>query len=84
MRRLHLVENIADANGITYRASEDASAFVGLMRARYALALKDRAKWLMAELGGMDQAQLADKVSGQIDHWALDFQGDVDQPGATA
>lgn len=84
MRRLHLVENIADANGIAYRASEDASAFVGLMRARYAVALKERAKWLVAELGEMDLAQLAARVSGRIDDWALNFQADAGEPGARA
>lgn len=84
MRRLHLVENVADVNGITYRASEDAPSFVGLMRSRYAVDLKERAKWLVEELGEIDQAQLAARVMGQIDHWALDFQGDVGQPESTA
>jgi hypothetical protein len=44
MRRLHLVETVHDAHGISYRAGDDASALVGLMRTQYAMALRDRAK----------------------------------------
>ena len=84
MRRLHLVDTVAEADGIAYRASEDTSAFVALMRTRYAVGLKKRAIWLVDELGDIDQAQMAARVSGQIDRWALDFQGDVSAPGATA
>src|SRR5689334_23023201 len=44
MRRLHLVDVVHDDNGISYRASDDAPAFINLLRSKYAQALKERAK----------------------------------------
>ena len=48
---------------------------------RYSKALKDRAKWLISELGGLEQAQLMERIVNQIGRWAVEFQDEVGQPG---
>jgi hypothetical protein len=80
MRRLHLIEVVHDENGIAYRASDDASAFVSLLTTTYAQGLKDRARWLIAELGDMDEAQLTKRVADQIGRWSVEFQGEDSLP----
>jgi hypothetical protein len=83
MRRLHLVETVADENGLAYRASDDVPALVGLLRTRYATALKNRARWLIAELGDLDQAELTARLADRIGRWAVEFQGEGGHPGQT-
>lgn len=80
MRRLHLVEVVHDDNGISYRASDDAPAFIGLLRTKYAQALKDRAKWLVAHLADLDEVELTQRVAEQIGRWAAEFQGEFGPP----
>jgi len=80
MRRLHLIEVVHDENGIAYRASDDASAFVSLLTTKYAQELKDRARWLIAELGDLDEAQLTQRVADQIGRWSVEFQGEDSLP----
>ena len=50
MRRLHLIDVIADEHGIVYQASDEAYSFVELMRSKYACDLKARSKWLAESL----------------------------------
>lgn len=81
MRRLHLIETVHDESGISYRASDDASAFVKLMRTNYSIALQDRAKWLISELGDLEEAQLTRRIVEHIGRWAAEFQGETDYQG---
>jgi len=80
MRRLHLIDVVHDESGIAYRASDDASAFVDLLTTKYAQGLKDRARWLIAELGDLDEAQLTKRVADQIGRWSVEFQGEDSLP----
>ena len=81
MRRLHLVDAIADERGIMYRAGDDAPALVSLMRTKYATALKDRAKWLVTELADLEEAQLTQRIASHIGRWSAEFQGEAGRPG---
>jgi len=76
MRRLHMINAIADDNGIVYQASDDASALVETMHTPYALELKIRAEWLVAKLENLTREQLADLIEKKIGHWAVEFQGE--------
>lgn len=80
MRRLHLVEVVHDENGIAYRAGDDAPAFVALLRSKYARALKERARWLIAELGDLGEVELTERVAERIGRWAAEFQGEFGPP----
>ncbi|MBF0108698.1 MAG: hypothetical protein HQL76_05945 [Magnetococcales bacterium] len=75
MRRLHLVDVVADDYGIRYQASEEAYPFVELMRSPYAQALKERAKWLAENVCTLDAHQLEKLVTEKIGRWKVEFQG---------
>lgn len=77
MRRLHMINAVADDNGIAYQASDDASALVETMHTPYALELKIRAEWLAAKLETLTSEQLADLIAEKIGRWAVEFQGEV-------
>jgi hypothetical protein len=81
MRRVHLVDAIADENGVAFRASDEAPAFVGLMRTEYAQALKERAAWLVAELADLTQEELAARIEERLDRWSMEFNSESAQGG---
>jgi hypothetical protein len=86
MRRLHLVDAVADENGIGYRASDDADAFVNLMQTDYSASLRECAEWVVSVIGVEDPATAAKARNPHLDEWVadqgvaliqLDWQGDV-------
>lgn len=83
MRQLHLVEANIDNNGITYCASEDASAFVEALRTQYSTELKECAVWLASFVGRTSESDLAALISKRIGRWAVEFQGEAGTPSAT-
>ena len=83
MRRLHMIEANVDESGITYRASEDASAFVEALRTEYSMELKDCADWLAGFVGRTPDSNLAGLISTRIDRWAVEFQGEAGTPSTT-
>ncbi len=84
MRRVHLVDAVIDEHGVAFRASDEAPAFVGLMRTPYAQALKERAAWLAAEFADLSAEELARRVERRLDRWSMEFRSDGDQPGGAA
>lgn len=83
MRRLHMIESNVGTDGITYRASEDASAFVEALRTEYSTELKARAVWLASFIERASDSDLAKLISTRIGRWAVEFQGEAGTPSAT-
>lgn len=77
MRRLHMINAIADENGINYQASDEASALIDTMHTPYALELKSRAEWLAQKLNEITYQQLEELIANKIDRWAVEFQGET-------
>lgn len=73
MRRLHLVDIIADDGGFIYQASEEAYPFVELMRTPYARAMKERARWLAENICTMDATSIKELVAEKIGRWNVEF-----------
>lgn len=84
MRRVHLVDAVADENGVSFRASDEAAPFVDLMRTEYAQALKVCAKWLVGQFADLSAEDLAQRVEHQLDRWSVEFSSDGVQPGGAA
>jgi hypothetical protein len=80
MRRLHMIEANVDESGISYRASEDASAFVEALRTEYSTNLKECAIWLASFVGRTSDPDLAQLISARIGRWAVEFQGEASTP----
>ncbi|MES2095911.1 MAG: ABC-three component system middle component 2 [Pseudomonadota bacterium] len=81
MRRVHLIDAVADEHGVSFRASDEAAPFVDLMRTEYAQALKVCAKWLVAQFADLSADELARRVEHQLDRWSVEFSSDSAQPG---
>ena len=84
MRRLHMIDAIADEKGIAYQASDDASALVDTMQTPYALELKSRAEWLAQMLEEFTSEQLAEHIAEKIGRWAVEFQGETGPESAAS
>lgn len=78
MRRLHLVEFVPEGvNGLLYRASEEASGVVELLRAPYSIALRDRAEWLASHLLTRTRFELEKIIAERIGRWRIEFHGNT-------
>jgi hypothetical protein len=84
MRRLHMINSIADEKGIVYQASDEAAALVDTMHTPYALELKLRAEWLAEKLEEFTSEQFAELISDKIGRWAVEFQGETAAKSATS
>lgn len=84
MRRLHLVEVVVGDRGFLYRAGDEAYPFVGLLRSPYARALKDRARWLAANVCNLDSDRIERLVAEKIGRWNVEFQDRERQQGSSA
>jgi hypothetical protein len=76
MQQLHFVDVVRDNSGISYRATEEASPFLALMKSSYAKNLEKRAKWLAAEICSLDSKKIEKIVSDRVGKWNVEF----DQP----
>jgi len=75
MRRLHLIELVTDGMvGFLYRATEESSGIVELLRSPYSMALKDRASWLNANILSRTRAELEELVAERIGRWDIGFE----------
>ncbi len=81
MRRVHLVDAVADKDGVSFRASDEAAPFVSVMRTDYSQALKGRAKWLVDHFADLSVEDLAQRVEHRLDRWSVEFSLDGAQPG---
>jgi hypothetical protein len=80
MRRLHMIDADVGANGIQFRASEEASSFVEALRTDYAATLKKRAEWLAKYLLEKSDADLTGLITDRIGRWAVEFLGEAGGP----
>jgi hypothetical protein len=82
MRRLHMIVDDVGERGISYLASDDASAFVEMLRTDYSIELKKRAAWLATFLADKSEEALAALIAERIGRWAIEFQGESRSIGA--
>jgi hypothetical protein len=78
MLRAGLVELVTQDSGIYYRASEEASNFLGMLESNYIVTLADRASWVVANLGSMNtDDELRDRMTQAVGHWSSEFSRSV-------
>jgi hypothetical protein len=80
MRMRHLIEVEFASGGIFYRASEDASSMIELMRSTYARNLVIRARWLADQYDESGSEGLRRVVSERLGLWRAEFQQNPDFP----
>lgn len=74
MRRLHLIDVVADERGFVYQASDEAYSFVELMRSKYACELKERAIWLSENVCGLEENKMEKLIVDKLGRWNVEFQ----------
>ena len=70
----NLVQRRFEGTGIHYAATEQTSAFLDVLSAKYTIALRERAEWLVSHLGTMADNQLEEFVRLHIDKWGAEFE----------
>lgn len=75
MRRRHLVDLLPSDQGFVYRASDEAEAFIEMIRSKYGRALRNRAAWLAEHVCQLQPKQLANLIAHRIGRWNVEFQG---------
>jgi hypothetical protein len=74
MMTRELVEREFDAEGIRYRAGENAAPFLSSLESEYLKALKQRAAWLVDALGDRNDDQFRSVMRRFFDRWVEEFQ----------
>jgi hypothetical protein len=69
-----LVEREFGAEGIRYRAGENAAPFLSSLESDYLKALKQRAVWLVESLGDHNEEQFRAVMRRFFDRWVEEFQ----------
>jgi hypothetical protein len=73
MIRAGLVEAISDAQGIAYRASEEASPFLRLLSSNHVVSLTARAQWLSDRFAALTEQELRNQMSHSLGRWTQEF-----------
>jgi hypothetical protein len=69
-----LVEREVTADGIRYCAGENAVTFLSSVSSSYLVALKDRASWLVENIGDLTDEQFRNMMHRFFDRWVEEFQ----------
>lgn len=74
MMTRELVERDITEAGIHYKAGENAAPFLSNLASGYLVALKERAQWLLGELGDFTDDRLRTIMRRFSDQWVEEFQ----------
>jgi len=69
-----LIAKTFDMSGILYRATKLTSAFVALLKTRYADDLRHRSIWVVNRFGRMQDAELDSFMSSNVGRWGAEFE----------
>lgn len=69
-----LVQREVNADGIRYRAGENATPFLNALESQYLKALKQRASWLIERFVDLPDQQFRNTMRQFFDHWVEEFQ----------
>jgi len=82
MMTRELVAREFAAEGIQYRAGENAAPFLSSLESAYLKALKERAAWLVNALGDHTDQEFRTVMRRFFDHWVEEFQAAEHSLGA--
>lgn len=68
-----LIEKRFDTSGISYGATQLTVPFLGLLKSTYANQLRERAQWLVATFGNLDDRELDAFMSERVGRWGAEF-----------
>ena len=68
-----LIDKRFDNSGITFGSTALTGPFLALLKSRYAEELRDRAHWLIATFGALDDGDLDAFMSQRVGRWGAEF-----------
>lgn len=74
MIRAGLAQMDSGEDGIEFYASEDAQGFVSLLTTNYAVALHDRAAWVITHFGELNEETLRREMRNASAHWSEELE----------
>lgn len=74
MMTRELVDREIKADGIRYRAGENARVFLSSLASDYMRALIDRSRWLIQVFGDRNEQDFRSTMRKFFDHWVEEFQ----------
>lgn len=84
MTRAGLVQMYVSDDGFRFQASESAEGFVNLLSSNYAVALHDRASWVVGHFDDLSEATLRREMRTIFAHWSEEFEpSDVAENGTS-
>jgi hypothetical protein len=81
MQTRSLVDRIANAAGMSYRAGEEAHNFIGYLTSQYFQELHQAAFFLASLRKSLGKPDFDRLVGHQLERWAIQFQS-IEAPGA--
>lgn len=69
-----LVRRDVTSGGIKYRAGENTATFMTALTSSYLAALKERAAWLVSEVGDHSDSEFREVMRRFFDQWVEEFQ----------
>jgi ABC-3C biological conflict system middle component len=69
MMRAHMVDLVMTADGITYRAADDAEAFINVLESPYVLRLVDTAQWVVQEFAAESHLAMRQRLRAVLGRW---------------
>lgn len=82
MMTRELVDREFGADGIRYRAGENAAPFLASLQSQYLIGLRERAVWLVDALGDLNEQDFRAVMRRFFDHWVEEFQAVEQSLGA--
>lgn len=73
MTRAGMVDLVTTAEGMTYRASEEATPFLRLLDAPFLVSLGEVATWAVGEFGDLSTDQVRDQLRTVSESWVAEF-----------
>lgn len=80
MQRFHLIDRRVSDDGLAYRATDEAAAYVELLESDYSERLKTCAGWVRDEIGVGGKQAFLERVRSQLGEWTAAFI----HPGSSA
>ena len=78
-----LIERQADTTEIVYRAGEFAETFFASLARPYLVALRERATWIAATFGEMEEDSFREVLSAAFGRWIEEFQFTPEKSGSS-
>lgn len=77
MERAFLLDRVADADGISFRARDTAAAMVDLMESEYNAHLRSASRWLALLADSLGEEAFFNRLADGVDRWSHEFDGEI-------